>query len=80
MHLDAMGKDSSRREELLRERDAAREALDAARQRSRSDRDASHQMALTLQALRTRETSLAQSIGRLQEQLADAGGTPRNVE
>jgi chromosome segregation protein len=68
--LDAMGKDSSRREELLRERDAAREQLDGARQRSRSDRDASHQMALTLQALRTRETSLAQSIGRLQEQLA----------
>ncbi len=68
--LDAMGKDSSRREELLRERDAAREALDAARQRARSDRDASHQMALTMQALRTRETSLAQSIGRLQEQLA----------
>lgn len=68
--LDAMGKDSSRREELLKERDAAREALDAARQRARSDRDASHQMALTMQALRTRETSLAQSIGRLQEQLA----------
>ncbi|MFP5429888.1 MAG: chromosome segregation protein SMC [Gammaproteobacteria bacterium] len=68
--LDAMGKDSSRREELLRERDAAREALDAARQRSRADRDAAHQMALTLQALRTRETSLVQSLGRLQEQLA----------
>lgn len=68
--LDAMGKDSSRREELLRARDAAREALDVARQRARSDRDASHQMALTMQALRTRETSLAQSIGRLQEQLA----------
>jgi len=68
--LDAMGRDSSRREELLRERDAAREALDGARQRARADRDASHQMALTLQALRTRETSLAQSIGRLQEQLA----------
>ncbi|HCT39708.1 MAG TPA: chromosome segregation protein SMC [Moraxellaceae bacterium] len=68
--LDAMGRDSARREELLRERDAAREGLDGARQRARADRDASHQMALTLQALRTRETSLAQSIGRLQEQLS----------
>lgn len=68
--LDAMGRDSARREELLRERDSAREGLDGARQRARADRDASHQMALTLQALRTRETSLAQSIGRLQEQLS----------
>ncbi|MFN3586349.1 MAG: chromosome segregation protein SMC [Moraxellaceae bacterium] len=68
--LDAMGRDAERRETLLRERDAAREALDAARQKSRADRDAAHQMALTLQALRTRETALVQSLSRLQEQLA----------
>jgi chromosome segregation protein len=67
--LEAMGKDSDRRETLLKERDAAREALDGARQRARSERDASHQIALNLQSLRTRETSLQQSISRLREQL-----------
>ncbi len=68
--LETMGRDSARRDELLRERDAARQELDSARQKTRADRDAAHQVALTLQALRTRETSLAQSISRLQEQLA----------
>jgi chromosome segregation protein len=68
--LEAMGQDSTRREELLRERDNARTALDQARQKTRADRDASHQIALTLQAQRTRETSLTQSISRLQEQLS----------
>ncbi|MCD6060120.1 MAG: chromosome segregation protein [Moraxellaceae bacterium] len=69
--LEAMGRDAARRDELLRERDLAREALDLARQRTRADRDAAHQVALTMQALRTRETALAQSISRLQEQLAN---------
>ncbi|MCC2637319.1 MAG: chromosome segregation protein [Moraxellaceae bacterium] len=68
--LEVMGRDAARRDELLRERDLAREALDQARQKTRADRDAAHQVALTMQALRTRETSLAQSISRLQEQLA----------
>ncbi|MDI1303110.1 MAG: chromosome segregation protein SMC [bacterium] len=68
--LETMGRDSDRRDELLRERDAARAGLDNARQRNRADRDALHQVALTMQALRTRETSLAQSISRLQEQLS----------
>ncbi len=68
--LEVMGRDAARRDELLRERDVAREALDVARQKTRADRDASHQVALTLQALRTRESSLAQSISRLQEQLS----------
>jgi chromosome segregation protein len=68
--LETMGRDATRRDELLRERDAAREALDQARQKTRADRDAAHQVALTLQALRTRETSLAQSLSRLQEQLS----------
>ncbi|HEX6592041.1 MAG TPA: chromosome segregation protein SMC, partial [Moraxellaceae bacterium] len=68
--LENMGRDAARRDELLRERDLSREALDLARQKTRADRDAAHQVALTMQALRTRETSLAQSISRLQEQLA----------
>lgn len=68
--LEVMGRDAARRDELLRERDAAREALETARQKSRADRDAAHQVALTLQALRTRETALVQSISRLREQLA----------
>lgn len=68
--LETMGRDSERRDELLRERDAARAALDGARQKNRTDRDALHQVALTMQALRTRETALAQSISRLQEQLS----------
>lgn len=68
--LETMGRDSDRRDELLRERDAARAGLDEARQKNRADRDALHQVALTMQALRTRETALAQSISRLQEQLA----------
>ena len=68
--LEAMGRDAARRDELLRERDAAREALDGARQKARADRDAAHQVALTMQALRTREGALTQSISRLQEQLA----------
>ncbi|MGH8493477.1 MAG: chromosome segregation protein SMC, partial [Moraxellaceae bacterium] len=55
--LEVMARDAARRDELLRERDVAREALDVARQKTRADRDASHQVALTLQALRTRETS-----------------------
>lgn len=68
--LETMGRDATRRDELLRERDAARQELDLARQRTRADRDAAHQIALTLQAQRTRETSLLQSISRLQEQLS----------
>lgn len=68
--LERMAGDASRRDVLLRERDLAREALEQARQKSRADRDAAHQVALTLQALRTRETALAQSISRLQEQQA----------
>ncbi len=67
--LEAMSSDADRRELLLRERDGAREALDVARQRARSERDAAHQMALKLQSLRTRETALQQSISRLGEQL-----------
>jgi chromosome segregation protein len=68
--LETMGRDSERRDELLRERDAARTGLDTARQKNRADRDVLHQTALTMQALRTRETALAQSIGRLQDQLS----------
>jgi chromosome segregation protein len=66
--LERMTGDAARRDELLRARDLARESLDQARQKSRADRDAAHQVALTMQALRTRETALAQSISRLQEQ------------
>ncbi len=68
--LEAMGRDASRRDELLRARDNARAALDQARQKTRADRDAAHQVALTMQALRTRETALSQSLSRWQEQLA----------
>ena len=68
--LEVMGRDAARRDELLRERDLAREALDLARQKARADRDAAHQVALTMQTLRTRETALSQSISRLQEQLS----------
>ena len=67
--LESMGRDTDRREALLRERDAAKETLDQARQRARSERDAAHQMALKLQGLRTREAALQQSLSRLREQL-----------
>lgn len=68
--LEGMGRDSEQREALLARRDAVRETLDQARQRARAERDSAHQMALTLQGLRTRESALQQSLGRLQEQLA----------
>ncbi|HEX4869151.1 MAG TPA: chromosome segregation protein SMC [Moraxellaceae bacterium] len=68
--LEVMARDAARRDELLRERDLAREALELARQKTRADRDAAHQAQLTMQTLRTREAALAQSISRLQEQVA----------
>jgi len=67
--LESMGRDTDRREALLRERDAAKDALDQARQRARAERDAAHQMALRLQSLRTREAALQQSLSRLREQV-----------
>lgn len=67
--LEAMGQDATRREGLLKERDVARGELDQARQKTRADKDAAHQIALTIQAHRTRESSLVQSISRLKEQL-----------
>lgn len=67
--LDAMARNEERREVLLSERDVARAALDEARQKSRLEKDASHQLAVQVQTLRVQQGSVATGIGRMRERL-----------
>lgn len=66
--MDEMERDTRRREVLLAERDEKQQALEAARARSREDRDAAHQLALRIQSLSSEITSTERAIARLGEQ------------
>ncbi len=77
--LDTMENDNVKRESMLLERDDARARLDQARQRARHDKDASHQLAMRCQSLRTQATSVEQGIERLQQQLAQLHERRENI-
>ena len=66
--MDEMEQDTRQREALLAERDEKQRALEAARARSREDRDTAHQLALRIQSLSSEITSTERAIARLAEQ------------
>ncbi len=68
--IERMEADVQAREALLAERDSSRSALDQARQRSRHDRDAVHQLAMREQSLRTQLDSMQQNMSRAEAQVA----------
>lgn len=66
--IEAMGRDTEQREELLARRDDIRAKLEDARQRARHDKDRGHQLAMRHQALKTQVDSVKAGLGRLREQ------------
>ena len=68
--LETIESFGARRETLVRRRDKLREELDALRQESRDKRSSAHAIALQMEALRSQETSLAESRQRLSHQIA----------
>ena len=67
--VEAMSDDTDRRETMLARREALREALDAARQRAREDKDRSHELAMREQSVRTQKVSLERTLQVLREQV-----------
>ncbi|WP_426416787.1 chromosome segregation protein SMC [Aestuariirhabdus sp. LZHN29] len=67
--LDLMETDAGQREQLLRLRDDNRSRLDEARQRSRHDKDRSHQLQLRYQSIRTQLDATLGGQQRLQDQV-----------
>ncbi|MCL6415549.1 chromosome segregation protein SMC [Aestuariirhabdus sp. Z084] len=67
--LDLMESDAEKREELLRLRDDNRAKLDEARQRSRHDKDRTHQLQLRYQSIRTQLDATRGGQQRLQTQM-----------
>ncbi|MCB1667926.1 MAG: chromosome segregation protein SMC [Pseudomonadales bacterium] len=63
--IDNMEKDSCQREELLKQRDDARTALDKARQSARHDRDHHHELQMRERSVSTQLQSLQSSVERL---------------
>ncbi|MFT6051956.1 MAG: chromosome segregation protein [Halioglobus sp.] len=68
--IETMEADSQQREQLLSQRDQARNALDSVRQKARHDKDAAHQHAMRHQSLQTQLDSMTQSIDRTSAQVA----------
>ncbi|MGK0499884.1 MAG: chromosome segregation protein [Oceanicoccus sp.] len=67
--IENMDQDSSRREELLAQRDECRSRLDLARQSARHDKDSVHQLAMRYQSLRTQLDAISQNIERTRTQV-----------
>ncbi|RRJ84417.1 chromosome segregation protein SMC [Aestuariirhabdus litorea] len=67
--LDRMENDAGQREQLLRQRDDNRARLDTARQRSRHDKDRSHQLQLRYQSIRTQLDATLGGQQRLKAQI-----------
>ena len=67
--IDSMQADSVAREQMLGTRDRNRLALDAVRERARSDKDQSHQLAMREQTLRSQLDSTASGIERTHNQV-----------
>jgi chromosome segregation protein len=68
--LDALQQLETRRAGLLAERDALRGRLDSDREAARRDREAAHEVALKLEAHRSRKASTEHGMVRMQAQLA----------
>lgn len=68
--LEAMSANETHREALLTERDRVRATLDESRQRSRHEKDASHQLAVQVQTLRVQQDSVVTGIERMRDRLA----------
>ncbi|OED50886.1 chromosome segregation protein SMC, partial [Endozoicomonas sp. (ex Bugula neritina AB1)] len=66
--LDIMEYDSSHKDELLEQREQCREKLETVRQRSRHDKERSHQLALRQQTIASQVVSLQAAIERLSQQ------------
>ncbi|MDN3639404.1 chromosome segregation protein SMC [Simiduia curdlanivorans] len=66
--IDAMERDTGKREELMTRRDGIRAKLDEARQKARHDKDRSHELAMRVQSLRTQLQAIQSGMSRLQEQ------------
>ncbi|AFU97301.1 chromosome segregation protein SMC [Simiduia agarivorans] len=66
--IDAMERDTGRREELMTQRDGIRAKLDQARQKARHDKDRSHELAMRVQSLRTQLQAIQSGMSRLKEQ------------
>ncbi|UTA49241.1 chromosome segregation protein SMC [Simiduia sp. 21SJ11W-1] len=68
--IDAMERDTGKREELMTRRDSIRARLDEARQKARHDKDRSHELAMRVQSLRTQLSAIQAGMSRMQEQSA----------
>ncbi|MEX0941592.1 MAG: chromosome segregation protein SMC [Pseudomonadales bacterium] len=68
--MDQMERDTQKRQQLISERDEKQRTLEAARTKSREDRDAAHQLALKIQSLNSEIASTGHAMSRLQEQQA----------
>ncbi|WP_054113592.1 chromosome segregation protein SMC [Marinagarivorans algicola] len=68
--VEAMAMDTQTRETLLAERDSYKEQLEACRQKSRTDKDAAHQLAMRIQTLNTQLHAVKQGLARLGEHSA----------
>lgn len=66
--IEAMERDTDKREELLGRRDDIRAKLDDSRQRARHDKDRGHQLAMRHQSLKTQVDGIKAGLGRLREQ------------
>ncbi|TQV78153.1 chromosome segregation protein SMC [Exilibacterium tricleocarpae] len=66
--IEAMERDTDRREALLNQRDDIRAKLDQARQRARHDKDKEHELAMRHQSVKTQLDAIRQGLGRLREQ------------
>ncbi len=68
--VEAMEVDTQTRETLLAERDSHKEQVEACRQKSRSDKEAAHQLAMRIQTVNTQLQAVKQGLARLGEHSA----------
>lgn len=77
---DQMQGDAHKRAELIGERDNLNEQLTTARAKAKTDTDAAHQLALTVQSLQSKVASTQEAVQRLQEQKASLVARKEQLE
>ncbi len=65
--IESMEADTETREVLMARRDQHKELLETQRQKARQDKDAAHQLAMRIQAVKTQLQSVSQGLARLGE-------------
>ena len=65
---------TGKRQELSAQRDAIRQTLEMVREAARTDRDATHEIAIKVESIRTELTSIRQNQQRMESQMAQIAG------